>query len=178
MVWIGQGKAKGQETNWERKRQGWGDNRSKNSQGREGRRLEGWPVAPAALALFPHLTGLSSVSSPSELSDGTFSITSAYSSALDGSPPPAPMSASEITMEEMVPGQLSSDAPEAPLLLMDYEATNSKGSLPSPPVLPPAPDDGAAPEDTDSSPAVDVIPVLFMLMKLGGLKVEWGAEVE
>nr|XP_027778464.1 calmodulin-binding transcription activator 2 isoform X3 [Marmota flaviventris]XP_027778467.1 calmodulin-binding transcription activator 2 isoform X3 [Marmota flaviventris] len=104
-------------------------------------------------------TGLSSVSSPSELSDGTFSITSAYSSAPDGSPPPAPMSASEITMEEMVPGQLSSDAPEAPLLLMDYEATNSKGSPPSPPVLPPAPDDGAAPEDTDSSPAVDVIPV-------------------
>ncbi|XP_048654313.1 calmodulin-binding transcription activator 2 isoform X8 [Marmota marmota marmota] len=104
-------------------------------------------------------TGLSSVSSPSELSDGTFSITSAYSSAPDGSPPPAPMSASEITMEEMVPGQLSSDAPEAPLLLMDYEATNSKGSPLSPPVLPPAPDDGAAPEDTDSSPAVDVIPV-------------------
>ncbi|XP_058428777.1 calmodulin-binding transcription activator 2 isoform X5 [Marmota monax] len=104
-------------------------------------------------------TGLSSVSSPSELSDGTFSITSAYSSAPDGSPPPAPVSASEITMEEMVPGQLSSDAPEAPLLLMDYEATNSKGSPPSPPVLPPAPDDGAAPEDTDSSPAVDVIPV-------------------
>ncbi|KAM4822077.1 calmodulin-binding transcription activator 2 isoform X3 [Urocitellus parryii] len=104
-------------------------------------------------------TGLSSVSSPSELSDGTFSITSAYSSAPDGSPPPAPMSASEITMEEMVPSQLSSDAPEAPLLLMDFEATNSKGSPPSPPVLPPAPDDGAAPEDTDSSPAVDVIPV-------------------
>ncbi|XP_047400057.1 calmodulin-binding transcription activator 2 isoform X4 [Sciurus carolinensis] len=102
-------------------------------------------------------TGLSSVSSPSELSDGTFSITSAYSSAPDGSPPPAPVSTSEITMEEVVPGQLSSDVPEAPLLLMDYEATNSKGSPPAP-VLSPAPDD-EAPEDTSSSSAVDVIPV-------------------
>ncbi|XP_028340387.1 calmodulin-binding transcription activator 2 isoform X4 [Physeter macrocephalus] len=103
-------------------------------------------------------TGLSSVSSPSELSDGTFSVTSAYSSAPDGSPPPAPLPTSEITME-MVPGQLSSGAPEAPLLLMDYEATNPKGPPPSPPPLPPAPDGGAAPEETDSLPAVDVIPV-------------------
>ncbi|XP_036692258.1 calmodulin-binding transcription activator 2 isoform X10 [Balaenoptera musculus] len=103
-------------------------------------------------------TGLSSVSSPSELSDGTFSVTSAYSSAPDGSPPPAPLPTSEITME-MVPGRLSSGAPEAPLLLMDYEATNPKGPPPSPPPLPPAPDGGAAPEETDSPPAVDVIPV-------------------
>ncbi|XP_063511851.1 calmodulin-binding transcription activator 2 isoform X8 [Pongo pygmaeus] len=104
-------------------------------------------------------TGLSSVSSPSELSDGTFSVTSAYSSAPDGSPPPAPLPASEMTMEDMAPGQLSSGVPEAPLLLMDYEATNSKGPLSSPPALPPASDDGAAPEDADSPQAVDVIPV-------------------
>lgn len=104
-------------------------------------------------------TGLSSVSSPSELSDGTFSVTSAYSSAPDGSPPPAPLPASEITMEEVVPGQLSPGTPEGPLLLMDYEATNPKGSPPSPPPLPPAPDGGAAPEDADSPPAVDVISV-------------------
>ncbi|XP_048221780.1 calmodulin-binding transcription activator 2 isoform X4 [Perognathus longimembris pacificus] len=103
-------------------------------------------------------TGLSSVSSPSELSDGTFSITSAYSSAPDGSPPTAPLPASEVIMEEMVSGPLSSGAPETPLL-MDYEATNSKGSSPSPPAFLPAPDDGAAPEDTDSPSAVDVIPV-------------------
>uniref|UniRef100_A0A2I3T4H1 Calmodulin binding transcription activator 2 n=1 Tax=Pan troglodytes TaxID=9598 RepID=A0A2I3T4H1_PANTR len=104
-------------------------------------------------------TGLSSVSSPSELSDGTFSVTSAYSSAPDGSPPPAPLPASEMTMEDMAPGQLSSGVPEAPLLLMDYEATNSKGPLSSLPALPPASDDGAAPEDADSPQAVDVIPV-------------------
>ncbi|XP_057573009.1 calmodulin-binding transcription activator 2 isoform X5 [Hippopotamus amphibius kiboko] len=103
-------------------------------------------------------TGLSSVSSPSELSDATFSVTSAYSSAPDGSPPPAPLPASEMTME-MVPGQLSSGAPEAPLFLMDYEATNPTGPPPSPPPLPPAPDGGAAPEEADSPPAVDVIPV-------------------
>lgn len=115
-------------------------------------------VAPSALTPFPHLAGLSSVSSPSELSDGTFSVTSAYSSAPDGSPPPAPLPTSEITME-MVPGQLSSGAPEAPLLLMDYEATNPKGPPPSPPPLPPAPDGRAAPAETDSLPAVDVIPV-------------------
>ncbi|KAM4844920.1 calmodulin-binding transcription activator 2 isoform 8-T8 [Thomomys bottae] len=103
-------------------------------------------------------TGLSSVSSPSELSDGTFSITSAYSSAQDGSPPAASLPASEITMEDMVSGPLSSGAPETPLL-MDYEATNSKGSSPSPPAFLPAPDDGAAPVDADSPAAVDVIPV-------------------
>ncbi|XP_038941414.1 calmodulin-binding transcription activator 2 isoform X4 [Rattus norvegicus] len=103
-------------------------------------------------------TGLSSVSSPSELSDGTFSVTSAYSSAPDGSPPPAPMLASEISMET-IPGQLSFGAPETPLLLMDYEATNSKESAPSPSGLPLAQDDRAAPEDADSPPAVDVIPV-------------------
>lgn len=100
-------------------------------------------------------TGLSSVSSPSELSDGTFSVTSAYSSAPDGSPLPA----SETAMVEMVPGQLSSGGPEAPLLLMDYEATNPKGLPASPPALQPAADDGAAPEDADSTRAVDVIPV-------------------
>ncbi|KAK2111573.1 Calmodulin-binding transcription activator 2 [Saguinus oedipus] len=104
-------------------------------------------------------TGLSSVSSPSELSDGTFSVTSAYSSAPDGSPPPASLPASEITMEDVAPGHLSSGAPEAPLLLMDYEATNSKGPLSSPTALPPASDDGASPEDADSPQAVDVIPV-------------------
>ncbi|XP_069459334.1 calmodulin-binding transcription activator 2 isoform X4 [Ovis canadensis] len=103
-------------------------------------------------------TGLSSVSSPSELSEGTFSVTSAYSSAPDGSPPPAPLPASEMTME-MVPGQLSSSVPEAPLFLMDYEATNPRGPPPSPPPLPPALDGGAAPEEADSPPAVDVIPV-------------------
>lgn len=59
----------------------------------------------------------------------------------------------------MVPGQLSSGLPEAPLLLMDFEATNPKGSPPSPPALPPAPDDGTAPEDTDTPQTVDVIPV-------------------
>lgn len=62
-------------------------------------------------------------------------------------------------MEEVVPGQLSPGTPEGPLLLMDYEATNPKGSPPSPPPLPPAPDGGAAPEDADSPPAVDVISV-------------------
>nr|XP_045014442.1 calmodulin-binding transcription activator 2 isoform X2 [Jaculus jaculus] len=104
-------------------------------------------------------TGLSNVSSPSELSDGTFSITSAYSSAPDGSPPPASLLASEITMEMVVPGQLSSGASEGPLLFMDCEATNFKGSLSSPIGLPLAQDDGSASEDTDSPPAVDVIPV-------------------
>ncbi|XP_040604968.1 calmodulin-binding transcription activator 2 isoform X5 [Mesocricetus auratus] len=103
-------------------------------------------------------TGLSSVSSPSELSDGTFSVTSAYSSAPDGSPPPAPLLASEITME-MIPGQLSPGAPETPLLLMDYEATSSKESVPSLSGPPLAQKDGAPPEDADSPPAVDVIPV-------------------
>lgn len=124
-----------------------------------------WQIALAALTLFLHLTGLSSVSSPSELSDGTFSVTSAYSSAPDGSPPPALLPASEITME-MVPSHLSSGAPEAPLLLMDYEATNPKGPPPSPPPLPPPLDAGAAPEEADSPPSVDVIPVLLMLMEL------------
>lgn len=106
-------------------------------------------------------TGLSSVSSPSELSDGTFSVTSAYSSAPDSSPPPPPppLLASEITMEEMVPGRLSSGAPETTLFLMDYEATNSKGSPPSSPGLPLTQDDGTVPEDVDSSPTVDIIPV-------------------
>ena len=101
-------------------------------------------VALYAHTPFPPLAGLSSVSSPSELSDGTFSVTSAYSSAPDGSPPPAPLPASEMTME-MVPGQLSSSVPEAPLFLMDYEATNPRGPPPSPPPLPPALDGGAAP---------------------------------
>lgn len=127
--------------------------------------LKKWQIALAALTLFLHLTGLSSVSSPSELSDGTFSVTSAYSSAPDGSPPPAPLPASEITME-MVPSHLSSGVPEAPLLLMDYEATNPKGPPPSPPPLPPPLDAGAAPEEADSPPSVDVIPVLLMLMEL------------
>ncbi|KAM8814334.1 calmodulin-binding transcription activator 2 isoform 6-T7 [Rhynchonycteris naso] len=103
-------------------------------------------------------TGLSSVSSPSELSDGTVSVTSAYSSAPDGSPPPAPLPASEIIME-MVPGQISSGAPEAPLLLMDYEATNPKGPPPSSPPLPPAWEAGTAPEEAHSLPAVDMISV-------------------
>lgn len=134
-------------------------------------------MAPAALTFFPHLTGLSSVSSPSELSEGTFSVTSAYSSAPDGSPPPAHLPAAEITMEEVLPGQLSSGAPETPILLMDYEATNPKGSPPPPPALPPALDAGAAPEEADSPPAVDVIPVLLMLMELGRLDREWGAGV-
>lgn len=115
-------------------------------------------VTPYAHTPFSPLAGLSSVSSPSELSDGTFSVTSAYSSAPDGSPPPVPLPASEMTME-MVPGQLSSGAPEAPLFLMDYEATNPRGPPPSPPPLPPALDGGAAPEEADSPPAVDVIPV-------------------
>ncbi|XP_006903346.1 PREDICTED: calmodulin-binding transcription activator 2 isoform X4 [Elephantulus edwardii] len=102
-------------------------------------------------------TGLSSVSSPSELSDGTFSVTSAYSSAPDNSPPPAPLPASEISMEEMVPGQLSSGTP-GPLLLMDYEVTHFRGSqLASRPL--PSQDDGAATEEADSLPTVDVIPV-------------------
>ncbi|XP_016043401.2 calmodulin-binding transcription activator 2 isoform X4 [Erinaceus europaeus] len=110
-------------------------------------------------------TGLSSVSSPSELSDGTFSVTSAYSSALDGSPPPAPLPASEITMEETVLNQLSSGAQEAPLFLMDYEAINPKRLPPSPPPLPPAPDGGAAPEEASSPPAVDVLPDMISLAK-------------
>uniref|UniRef100_A0A452UDQ3 Calmodulin binding transcription activator 2 n=1 Tax=Ursus maritimus TaxID=29073 RepID=A0A452UDQ3_URSMA len=104
-------------------------------------------------------TGLSSVSSPSELSDGTFSVTSAYSSAPDGSPPPAPLPASEMAMEEIVPGPLSAGAPEAPLFLMDCDAANPHGPAPSPPPLPPAPEGGAAVEEADSPPAVDVIPV-------------------
>lgn len=123
----------------------------------------GQPAAPAVLTHSALLSGLSSVSSPSELSDGTFSVTSAYSSAPDGSPPPAPLLASEMTVE-MIPGQLSSGAPETPLLLMDYEATNSKESVPSHSGLPLAQKDAAPPEDVDSPPAVDVIPVLFMLM--------------
>ncbi|XP_055450004.1 calmodulin-binding transcription activator 2 isoform X2 [Psammomys obesus] len=94
-------------------------------------------------------TGLSGVSSPSELSDGTFSVTSAYSSVADGSPPPAPLLASEMTME-VIPGP-----PETPSLLMDYEAAGSKES---PPGLPPAQAGGAAPED-ESPAAADVIPV-------------------
>ncbi|ERE69327.1 calmodulin-binding transcription activator 2 isoform 2 [Cricetulus griseus] len=106
-------------------------------------------------------TGLSSVSSPSELSDGTFSVTSAYSSAADGSPPPVPLLASEITME-MIPGQLSPGATETPLLLMDYEATRSKESVPSLSGPPLAQKDGTPPEDAGSPPAVDVIPVLFI----------------
>ncbi|XP_075417244.1 calmodulin-binding transcription activator 2 isoform X4 [Tenrec ecaudatus] len=104
-------------------------------------------------------TGLSSVSSPSELSDGTFSVTSAYSSAPDGSPPPAPLPASETMMEEVAPGQLSSGAPEGPLLLMDYEATNLKGPRPSPRSHPLALEEGPAPEEVDSLPTLDVIPV-------------------
>lgn len=62
-------------------------------------------------------------------------------------------------MQDIVPGQVSLGAPEAPLFLMDCEATNPQGPAPSPPPLPPAPDGGAAPEDTDGPPAVDVIPV-------------------
>ncbi|XP_077749168.1 calmodulin-binding transcription activator 2 isoform X11 [Canis aureus] len=104
-------------------------------------------------------TGLSSVSSPSELSDGTFSVTSAYSSAPDGSPPPAPVLASEMAMKETMPGQLSSGAPEGPLFLMDCEATNPQEPVPSRPPFPPAPEGGAASEEADSPPAVDVIPV-------------------
>ncbi|XP_041628646.1 calmodulin-binding transcription activator 2 isoform X8 [Vulpes lagopus] len=104
-------------------------------------------------------TGLSSVSSPSELSDGTFSVTSAYSSAPDGSPPPAPVLPSEMAMEETMPSQLSSGAPEGPLFLMDCEATNPQEPVPSRPPLPPAPERGAASEEADSPPAVDVIPV-------------------
>ncbi|XP_058560075.1 calmodulin-binding transcription activator 2 isoform X5 [Neofelis nebulosa] len=104
-------------------------------------------------------TGLSGVSSPSELSDGTFSVTSAYSSAPDGSPPPAPLPASEIPMEETVPGQLSTGAPEAPLFLMDCETTNSQRPAPSPPPLPPTTEGGTAPEEADGPLAVDVIPV-------------------
>ncbi|KAM8954544.1 calmodulin-binding transcription activator 2 isoform 5-T5 [Lycaon pictus] len=104
-------------------------------------------------------TGLSSVSSPSELSDGTFSVTSAYSSAPDGSPPPAPVLASEMAMEETMPGQLSPGAPEGPLFLMDCEATNPQEPVPSRPPFPPAPEGGAASEEADSPPAVDVIPV-------------------
>lgn len=67
---------------------------------------------------------------------------------------------------ETIPGQLSSGAPETPLLFMDYEATNSKESVPSLSGLALAQKDGAPPEDADSPPAVDVIPVLFMLMGL------------
>jgi hypothetical protein len=66
---------------------------------------------------------------------------------------------------EMIPGQLSCGAPETPLLLMDYEATNSKEPAPSPCGPPLAQDNGAAPEDADSPPAVDVIPVLLLLME-------------
>ncbi|XP_059004241.1 calmodulin-binding transcription activator 2 isoform X3 [Mustela lutreola] len=95
-------------------------------------------------------TGLSSISSPSELSEGTFSVTSAYSSAPDGSPLPA---------SETVPGQLSAGGPEVPLFLMDCETTNAHGPAPSPPPLPAAPEGGAAPEEADGLPAVDVIPV-------------------
>ncbi|XP_039110410.1 calmodulin-binding transcription activator 2 isoform X12 [Hyaena hyaena] len=104
-------------------------------------------------------TGLSGVSSPSELSDGTFSVTSAYSSAPDGSPPPAPLPASEMPMEETGPGQLSTGGPEASLFLMDCEATNPQGPAPSPPPLPPASEVGDAPEEADGPAAVDVIPV-------------------
>uniref|UniRef100_A0A4X2JQW9 Calmodulin binding transcription activator 2 n=1 Tax=Vombatus ursinus TaxID=29139 RepID=A0A4X2JQW9_VOMUR len=76
-------------------------------------------------------TGLSSVSSPSELSDGTFSVTSAYSSAPDSSPPPASLPTSEGTTEVTQPGQSPHGLSEASNLLMDYKASNPKG-LPSP----------------------------------------------
>lgn len=127
-------------------------------------------VARAPLPSPTPLAGLSSVSSPSELSDGTFSVTSAYSSAPDGSPPPAPVLASEMAMEETMPGQLSSGAPEGPLFLMDCEATNPQEPVPSRPPFPPAPEGGAASEEADSPPAVDVIPVghptLLLCMEL------------
>ncbi|XP_049630244.1 calmodulin-binding transcription activator 2 isoform X4 [Suncus etruscus] len=100
-----------------------------------------------------------SSSSDTELSDGTFSVTSAYSSAPDGSPPPSLLPASEIPMEEMVSGQISSDTQEAPPHLMDYEATNSRDLSPLPPSLPPAPDDGTTPGEVEHSSTVDVIPV-------------------
>lgn len=42
---------------------------------------------------------------------------------------------------------------------MDCETTNPHRPAPSPPPLPEAPEGGAAPEETDGPPAVDVIPV-------------------
>ena len=62
-------------------------------------------------------------------------------------------------MEETVPGQLSTGAPEAPLFLMDCETTNSQRPAPSPPPLPPTTEGGTAPEEADGPLAVDVIPV-------------------
>ncbi|XP_038624196.1 calmodulin-binding transcription activator 2 isoform X2 [Tachyglossus aculeatus] len=106
-------------------------------------------------------TGLSSVSSPSDLSDVSVSVTSAYSSAPEGSPPALP---TEVAMEVT---ELSHPAPprepEAPALLMDFEAS-SPGGPPSPPPRPPPLgaqllDFGAGPGGGGYLRAVDVIQV-------------------
>ncbi|XP_027712860.1 calmodulin-binding transcription activator 2 [Vombatus ursinus] len=110
-------------------------------------------------------TGLSSVSSPSELSDGTFSVTSAYSSAPDSSPPPASLPTSEGTTEVTQPGQSPHGLSEASNLLMDYKASNPKG-LPSPhsvsedsTVDAPIQGYGASSKGADCHQAVDTIQV-------------------
>ncbi|XP_020822501.1 calmodulin-binding transcription activator 2 isoform X4 [Phascolarctos cinereus] len=110
-------------------------------------------------------TGLSSVSSPSELSDGMFSVTSAYSSAPDSSPPPASLPTSEGATEVTQPGQSPHGLSEAPNLLMDYKASNPMG-LPSPhsvseepTVDAPVQGYGASSKGADCHQAVDTIQV-------------------
>ncbi|XP_044529138.1 calmodulin-binding transcription activator 2 isoform X1 [Gracilinanus agilis] len=108
-------------------------------------------------------TGLSSVSSPSELSDSTFSVTSTYSSAPDSSPPPAPPPASEGAIEVTQSGQSSHDLPEASNPLMDYKASNPNG-LSSPPsphstVETSIQGYGASSKGADCHQAVDVLQV-------------------
>ncbi|XP_068919293.1 calmodulin-binding transcription activator 2 isoform X5 [Petaurus breviceps papuanus] len=118
--------------------------------------------APSLLSASPD-TGLSSVSSPSELSDGTFSVTSAYSSAPDGSIPPASLPPSEGATEVTQPGQSPHGLAETPSLLMDYKASNPKG-LPTPPsvsedsrVEAPIQGYGASSKGANSHQAVDII---------------------
>ncbi|XP_056673690.1 calmodulin-binding transcription activator 2 isoform X28 [Monodelphis domestica] len=108
-------------------------------------------------------TGLSSVSSPSELSDGTFSVTSAYSNAPDSSPPSAPLPISEGAVEVTQSSQSSHGLPELPSVFMDYKDSSPKG-LPLPPsphstVETPIQGYGASSKGIDCHQAVDVLQV-------------------
>ncbi|XP_074121057.1 calmodulin-binding transcription activator 2 isoform X10 [Sminthopsis crassicaudata] len=126
------------------------------------------PVEPLPTPLLSSAssdTGLHSVSSSSELSDGMFSVTSACSSAPDSSPPPAPLPTLEEATEVTQPGQSSHGLSKTPNLVMEYKASNSQG-LPSPPsvsedstVEAPIPGYGASSKEVDCHQAVDIIQV-------------------
>ncbi|XP_051851883.1 calmodulin-binding transcription activator 2 isoform X1 [Antechinus flavipes] len=110
-------------------------------------------------------TGLHSVSSSSELSDGMFSVTSAYSSTPDSSPPPAPLPTLEEATEVTQPGQSPHGFSKTPNLVMEYKVNNSKG-LPSSPsvsedstVEAPIPGYGASSKEVACHQAVDIIQV-------------------